>query len=112
MLTLAINHGVDPFTLDYNYMILPNVSIESMPRVIKKYEEEQVFVCMSINDHFHETMWPPLTRASFVLWRDNATTFSCKSPLFQIDMQLSRSGTYIFSETEKEFTLTASHIIR
>jgi hypothetical protein len=72
MLTLAINHGVDPFTLDYNYMILPNVSLQSMPRVIKQYEEEQVFVCMSINDHFHGTMWPPLVRASFVLWRDHA----------------------------------------
>lgn len=36
MLTLAINHSVGPYTLDYNYMILPDASLESMPRLIKQ----------------------------------------------------------------------------
>lgn len=35
--------------------------------------------------------------------------FSWKSPPFDIYIQLSRSGTYIFSETTTDFTLTASH---
>jgi chondroitin AC lyase len=110
MLTLAINHGRGPFNnLDYNYMILPNVSLESMPRLIKQYDEEQVFACISSNGHFHGTMWPSLKRASFVLWDDNATTFACKSPIFEINIQLSRSGAYLFSETKTDFTLTATH---
>jgi chondroitin AC lyase len=112
MLTLAINHGVGPYTLDYNYIILPNVSLESMPRVIKQYNEEQVFGCISTNNLFHGTMWPSLKRASFVLWDDNVTTFSCKSPLFEINIQLKHSGAYLFSETNKDFTLTVSHYKR
>ncbi len=35
VLTIWINHGVGPYTLDYNYMILPNISRESVPVVIK-----------------------------------------------------------------------------
>lgn len=112
MLTLAINHGVGPYTLDYNYMILPNVSLESMPRLIKQYDEEQVFACISNRGNFQGTVWPALKRASFVLWDDNVTLISCKSPLFELNIQLSRSGAYIFSETDTSFTLTASHYKR
>jgi hypothetical protein len=43
------------------------------------------------------------------LWDNNATTFACKSPTFEINIQLSRSGVYLFSETEADFTLTASY---
>ena len=104
--------SIGPYTLDYNYMVLPNVSLESMPRLIKQYDEEQVFACMSNNDNLQGTMWPSLKRASFVLWEDNVTTFSCKSPMFEINIQISRSGIYIFSETATDFTLTASHYKR
>ena len=48
----------------------------------------------------------------FVLWDDNVTTFSCQSPLFEINIRFTRSGTYIFSETATDFTLTASHYKR
>jgi hypothetical protein len=58
MVTLYINHGRGPYTLDYNYMIVPNVTLESMPSLIKKYDEEQVFACTSTNNLFHGTMWP------------------------------------------------------
>jgi chondroitin AC lyase len=112
MLTLAIDHGVGPYSLNYNYMIIPNVSLESMPRLIEQYKEEQVFACMSTNTNFHGTMWPTLKRASFVLWSDIETIFSCKSPTFEINIQLSHSGAYIFSETETDFTLTVSHPIQ
>jgi len=56
MVTLYINHGLGPYVLDYNYMILPNVSLEFMSSLIKKYDEEQVFACISTNDLFHGTM--------------------------------------------------------
>lgn len=109
MLTLAINHGIGPYMLDYNYMILPNISLESMPKLIQQYTEESVFACQSTNDTFHGTMWPRLKRASFVLWHNGLTTFSCKSSLFEINIQLNHEGAYIYSETEKDFTITVSH---
>jgi hypothetical protein len=57
MLTLAINHRRRPFNnLNYNYMILPNVFFESMSRLIKQYDEQQMFACISSNGHFHGTM--------------------------------------------------------
>jgi chondroitin AC lyase len=112
VLTIWIDHGVGPYTLDYNYMILPNVSLESIPAVIKQYNEEQVFSCISTNNHFHGTMWPSLKRASFVLWDNIKTIFSCKNPLFEINIELSDAGAYLFSETETNFTVTASHPMR
>jgi hypothetical protein len=112
IVTLYINHGVGPYTLDYNYMILPNVSLESVPTLIKQYNEEQVFACISTNNLFHGTMWPTLKRAAFVLWDNVTTTFSCKSPTFEINIELSDAGAYLFSETETDFTLTASHPMR
>jgi hypothetical protein len=53
-----------------------------------------------------------LKRASFVLWDNITTTFSCQSPLFQLTIELSDAGAYLFSETATDFTLTASHPIR
>ena len=112
VLTIWINHGVGPYVLDYNYMILPNVSLETIPSVIKQYTEEQVFSCVSTNDNFHGTMWPSLKRASFVLWKNVTTTFSCKNPLFEISIQVTDAGVYLFSENATSFTLTASHPTR
>jgi hypothetical protein len=76
-LTSALEDGL--YTLDYNYMILANVSLESMPRLIKQYDEEQVFACISNNGNFQGIVWSTLKYASFVLWDDNVTTFSCNS---------------------------------
>ena len=112
MVTLYLNHGRGPYTLDYNYMIVPNVSLESMPTIIKQYTEEQVFVCISTSGHFHGTMWPSLKRAAFVLWKNITTTFSCKSPTFELNIELSDAGAYLYSESETNFTLTASHPMR
>jgi chondroitin AC lyase len=112
IVTIWINHGLGPYSLDYNYMILPNVSRESIPVLIKEYNEEQVFSCISTNHLFHGAIWPSLKRASFVLWDDITTTFSCKSPLFEIDIELSNAGAYLFSESTTDFTVTASHPIR
>jgi len=57
-------------------------------------------------------MWPALKRASFELFGWYPTTFSCKSPLFEINFQISDAGSYLFSETETDFTLTVSQPLR
>jgi chondroitin AC lyase len=112
MLTIWINHGIGPYTLDYNYMILPNISRESVPVLIKQYNEEQVFSCISTNNHFHGSIWPSLKRASFVLWDNISTTFSCKSPSYELNIELNDVGAYLFSETATDFTIAASHPTR
>jgi hypothetical protein len=112
MLNIWINHGLGPYSLDYNYMILPNVSRESIPALIKQYNEDQVFSCISTNNLFHGIVWPTLKRASFVLWNNITTTFSCKSPLFEINIELSDAGAYLYSETATDFTVSASHPMR
>jgi hypothetical protein len=114
MVTLYIDHGLGPYMLEYgyNYMILPNVTLESMPSLIKKYEEEQVFACTSTNGVFQGTMWPTLKRAAFVLWINSTTTFSCQSPTFNLNITLANSGAFLYSETDKDFTITASNPVR
>jgi chondroitin AC lyase len=112
LLTIWINHGQGPYKLDYNYMIVPNVSLEMMPTVIKQYDEEQIFSCISTNNQFHGTMWPALKRASFILWDNITTIFSCNSSSFQLTIQVTDAGAYLFSETTTDFTITASHPIR
>ena len=112
MLTIWLNHGKGSYTVDYSYMILPNVSVQAMPATIKQYENEQVFSCISTNNLFHGIMWPSLKRASFVLWDNVTTTFSCQSSLFQLTVELSDAGAYLFSETGNDFTVTVSHPIR
>ena len=112
LLTLWINHGQGPYTLDYSYIIVPNISLEMMPTVIKQYDDEQVFSCISTNNQFHGVMWPRLKRASFVLWDNITTIFTCNSSSFQLTVQLSEAGSYLFSETTTDFTITTSHPTR
>jgi chondroitin AC lyase len=112
MLTVYISHGVGPYILDYNYMILPNVSLESVPVLVKQYDEEQVFGCISSNDLVHATTWPTSKRASVILFGWYPTTVSCKSPMFELNMQLSDGGAYLFTETDTDFTITVSHPYR
>ena len=112
MLTMWINHGIGPYTLDYNYMVLPNVSRESIPALIKQYDEDQVFSCLSTNNRFHGIMWPRLKRASFVLWENVTTTFSCQSALFNVSIAVSDAGAYLYGESATDFTVTASHPMR
>ena len=112
MTTLYINHGHGPFSLNYNYMIVPNVSIQAMPTLIKQYNDEKVFSCISTNGLFHGTMWPSQRRAAFVLWDNVTTRFDCKSDTFSLDIEVSDAGAYLYSETDDTFTLTASHPMR
>ena len=40
------------------------------------------------------------------------TTFSCKSPLFEISLELTNACVYLFSETDTDFTLSVSRLVR
>jgi len=110
--TVWIDHGLGPYTRDYSYMILPNVSFTSMPELIQRYDNEHLFSCISNNDLFHGIAWPTLQRASFVLWKNITTTFSCQSPSFKINAQCKDDGVYLFNETATDFSVTVSHPIR
>jgi hypothetical protein len=81
-------------------MIVLDVTLESMPVIIKNYDEE------------HETTWPALKRGAFVLWDDITTTFSCESSTFELNMELSDAGAHLFSESKSDSTLTTSHPTR
>ena len=107
--TVWIDHGLGPYTRDYSYIVIPNVNVESMPEVIKRYDNEQVFSCISNNDLFHGIAWPTLQRASFVLWDNMTTTFSCQSSVFKINARLNDAAAYLFNETATEFSITVSH---
>jgi hypothetical protein len=72
-------------------MIQPNVTLESMPVLIRKYEEEQMFASVSTDSVFHGTMWPTLEQATFVLWIIRITTFSCKSLTFNLNITLTNA---------------------
>ncbi|CAF4377060.1 unnamed protein product, partial [Adineta steineri] len=107
--TVWIDHGLGPYTRDYNYMILPNVNIESISDLIKRYENEQIFSCISNKDYIHGTAWPILQRASFVLWNNMTSNFSCESSLFTLNVHLKDAGVYLFNETTSHFSITISH---
>ena len=108
-LTIWIDHGLGPWTSNYSYLILPHIALVMVPEVIQQYDGEHVSSCLSTHHLFHGTAWPSLQRASFVRWDNITTVFSCDSPLFQINVQLSDAGAYLFSETELDFTVTVSH---
>ena len=110
--TVWIDHGVGPYTRDYSYMIVPNVSMQSIPEIIQHYESESIFSCLSNNDLVQGVAWPSLQRASFVLWNNISSTFSCQSSSFKFSANLQHEGFYLFNETSSEFSVTASHPIR
>jgi hypothetical protein len=93
-------------------MILPNVSVESMPELIKRYDNEQLFSCISNNEFVQGIAWPTLQRASFVSWNDETTTFSCQSSSFKLSARLRDAGLYLFNETTTDFSVTVSHPTR
>ncbi|UJR38526.1 hypothetical protein I4U23_031194 [Adineta vaga] len=87
--TLAwINHGIGPYILDYQYIIVPSVSVDAMSELVKHYNQEQIFSCISTNNLFHGTAWPTVKRTSFVLWDNTTTSFTCNSQVFQLTTQV------------------------
>ena len=108
-LTIWIDHGPGPFTRDSSYLIFPEVTLPSFPALIAEYAKEQVFFCQANRPNFHGVFWPGQRRASFVLWKNVAITFSCQSPNFRVNLQMRDAGDYLLSETDRDFTLTSSH---
>jgi hypothetical protein len=80
-----------------------------MPDLIQRYNTENIFSCLSNNNRFHGVAWPSLQRASFVLWDNTTTTFSCQSSSFKLTARLQNDGLYLFNETLTDFSVTASH---
>ncbi|CAF1007349.1 unnamed protein product [Rotaria magnacalcarata] len=62
-----LDHGLGPHTRNYSYIILPNVKVQSMPELIKRYNDDEIFSCISNQDLLHAMAWPTLQRVSFVL---------------------------------------------
>ena len=110
--TIWIDHGVGPYTRDYSYMIVPNVTAQSIPNIIQRYETDSIFSCLSNTDLVQGVAWASLQRASFVLWNNVSSTFSCQSSSFKFKAQLQDEGFYLFNETTTEFSVTVSHPIR
>ncbi|CAF1004732.1 unnamed protein product [Adineta ricciae] len=110
--TVWIDHGMGPYIRDYNYMILPNIDLESVLTRIELYKTDQIFTCISTNPLVHGIAWSTLHRASFVVWNDLPTKFSCQNSLFTLNIRLnSSSGVYLFNETSTDFSITVSHPI-
>ncbi|CAF1070525.1 unnamed protein product [Didymodactylos carnosus] len=113
MLTVWLNHGLGPYILAYRYVMLPNVTASEIPHLVNRYVEAQVFSCISSSKNLHASIWPTLQRASFVLFENSTShSYSCQSPSFQVTAQLSDSGAYLFSETDTDFSISASHPTR
>ncbi|CAF0935872.1 unnamed protein product [Rotaria sordida] len=50
--------------------------------------------------------------ASFVLWNNITTIFSCQNSFFQINIRLNDDDAYLFNETATDFSITVSHPTR
>jgi hypothetical protein len=55
-LTIWLDYEQGSSILDYDYIILPNVSLAAILTIIKQYDEEQVFSCISMNKLLHSIM--------------------------------------------------------
>jgi hypothetical protein len=91
--------------------VSPPFQCFSHVKLCKRFRANHILIPCKIKK-FHGTMWPTLKCASFVLWENNTTTFSCNSSSFQLTIQLNDAGAYLFSETATDFTVTTSHPIR
>ncbi|CAF3381979.1 unnamed protein product [Rotaria sp. Silwood1] len=110
--TVWLDYGIGPYTRNYSYIILPNVNVEFMPELIKRYNNDHIFSCISNNEFFHGMAWSTMQRASFVLWNNITTIFSCQNSFFKINIRLNDAGAYLFNETSTDFSVTVSHPTR
>ncbi|CAF4176182.1 unnamed protein product [Rotaria sp. Silwood2] len=110
--TVWLDHGLGPYTCNYSYIILPNINVEFMPELIKRYNNDHVFSCISNNEFFHGMAWSTMQRASFVLWNNVTTIFSCQNSFFKINIRVNDAGAYLFNETATDFSITVSHPTR
>ncbi|CAM4864767.1 unnamed protein product [Rotaria socialis] len=112
--TVAIwlDHGLGPYTRNYSYIILSNVKVQSMPELIKRYNDDEIFSCISNQDLFHAMAWLTLRRVSFVLRNNTTTMFSSQNSFFKINTRLNDAGAYLFNEATNDLSATLSHPTR
>ncbi|CAF4675029.1 unnamed protein product [Rotaria socialis] len=112
--TVAIwlDHGLGPYTRNYSYIILSNVKVQSMPELIKRYNDDEIFSCISNQDLFHAMAWLTLRRVSFVLRNNTTTMFSSQNSFFKINARLNDAGAYLFNEATNDLSATVSHPTR
>lgn len=109
---LWLDHGLGPYNRNNSYIILPNVNVQSIPDIIKRLHNDNIFSCISKNYLFHGIAWSTLKRASFVLWNDIKMQFSCQNPFFKINVKFYYAGAYLFYENATDFSITVSHPTR
>ncbi|CAF3293052.1 unnamed protein product [Rotaria socialis] len=112
--TVAIwlDHGLGPYTRNYSYIILSNVKVQPMPELIKRYNDDEIFSCISNQDLFHAMAWLTLRRVSFVLRNNTTTMFSSQNSFFKINTRLNDAGAYLFNEATNDLSATLSHPTR
>ena len=121
LLTAAIVHGRGPTnnSLSYSYIILPNVTIDTIASFSNRYislkDNLHTLENRQLNNstlHMHATCHPSVHRASFVLF-ENASTlgdgiFSNCSAL-SLSVYMERAAAFLYSENSDSFTITAAH---
>ena len=72
----------------------------------------RLVVSFSRTSIIFSSLWSSLQRASFVVWDNISTTFSCQSSSFNLIVRLQNAGLYLFNETATDFSVTNSHSTR
>lgn len=121
LLTAVINHGRGPTKdpLTYRYMIVPNVSVETMQELWNHYLllANSAYIAdlpVSTNKsiYLHGTCNSFLRRASLVRFDYKAfvvtgTFFNCTD--MSLSFYMEQAGLIMFSENSNSFTITATH---
>ncbi|CAF3356164.1 unnamed protein product [Rotaria socialis] len=87
-------------------------TVQSMPELIKRYNDDEIFSCISNQDLFHAMAWLTLRRVSFVLRNNTMTMFSSQNSFFKINARLNDAGAYLFNEATNDLSATLSHPTR
>ncbi|CAF4486605.1 unnamed protein product [Rotaria socialis] len=117
LLTTALGVEISTKTASYNTIgpyndKLTSRTVQSMPELIKRYNDDEIFSCISNQDLFHAMAWLTLRRVSFVLRNNTTTVFSSQNSFFKINARLNDAGAYLFNEATNDFSATVSHPTR
>jgi chondroitin AC lyase len=121
LLTAIIVHGRGPTTeaLGYKYIIMPNVTVESISTLWERYlslaNNAYALTCKQNNNeslYLHGTCDSILQRASVLLFDKGFTNgskvyYNCSSMSLSVCME--QTGGILFSENSDSFIITAAH---
>ncbi|CAF3473476.1 unnamed protein product [Rotaria socialis] len=102
----------DGINYSFRYTTKTSDNVQSMPELIKRYNDDEIFSCISNQDLFHAMAWLTLRRVSFVLRNNTTTVFSSQNSFFKINARLNDAGAYLFNEATNDFSATVSHPTR